>query len=344
MLKRHVAIIGGGISGLEAARVLATSGHEVTVFDAGEKMGGHVAKWDLLFPNMRKGDEILAALLDQLPQSIHLSPKTTIRNIERFNGYYVIHSDHVENVLADAVLFAGGFDTFDARRKEEYGYGIYDNVITSIELEDKIKAHHFITSQGKQPKRVAMIHCVGSRDEKVCNNYCSRVCCITAVKQAIEIKKVSPETEVFCFYMDLRMFGRHFEELYREAQEKYGIQFIRGRLSEASENEDKTVIVKAEDTLIGKPLKMTVDLMVLMVGMELSKIMAPLVEKLQLEVGEDRFIMPLDEQLYPNKTKKEGVFVAGTCTGPKNIPETLNDARSAALVIMNYFDQLSNKN
>ena len=238
----------------------------------------------------------------------------------------------------------GGFDTFDAQRKEEYGYGIYDNVITSVELEEKIKRHNFTTSQGKTPLRVAMIHCVGSRDEKVCNNYCSRVCCVTAVKQAIEIKKVSPETEVFCYYMDLRMFGRHFEELYREAQEKYGIQFIRGRLSEASEGKDKTIIVKAEDTLVGKPLKMNVDMMVLMVGMELSKTLFPLAEKMQLEFGTDRFIMPLDEELYPNKTKKDGVFVAGTCTGPKNIPETLNDARSAAVTILGYFDQLSNKN
>ncbi|NWJ49721.1 MAG: CoB--CoM heterodisulfide reductase iron-sulfur subunit A family protein [Bacteroidetes bacterium] len=344
MLKRHVAIIGGGISGMEAACIMAKSGHEITIFDAGEKLGGHVAKWDLLFPNMRKGEEILATLLDQLPQSIHILSNTIIQNIERGNGGYIIHSALIDNIFADAVLFAGGFDTFDATRKEEYGYGIYDNVITSIELEDKIKEHHFTTSQGTLPKRVAMIHCVGSRDEKVCNNYCSRVCCVTAVKQAIEIKKASPETEVFCFYMDLRMFGRHFEELYREAQEKYGIQFIRGRLSEASENKDKTIIVKAEDTLLGKPLKMTVDLMVLMVGMELSKSIVPLVEKMQLEVGMDRFIMPLDEQLYPNKTKQEGVFVTGTCTGPKNIPETLNDARSAALTIMNYFDQLSNKN
>jgi heterodisulfide reductase subunit A len=89
---------------------------------------------------------------------------------------------------------------------------------------------------------------------------------------------------------------------------------------------------------------MTVDMMVLMVGMELSKTLVPLVEKMQLEIGPDRFIKPLDEELFPNKTKKEGVFVAGTCTGPKNIPETLNDARSAALAIMSYFDQLSSKN
>ena len=344
MQKKHVAIIGGGIAGLEAANVLAKSGYKITVFDTTEKMGGHVAKWDMLFPNMRKGEEVLTALLEQLPDSVHLCPDTTIVDIEQFNDYYVIHSNHNENYQADVVLITGGFDTFDARRKEEYGYGIYDNVITSVELEDKLKVNNFVTAQKNTPKRVAMIHCVGSRDEKVCNNYCSRVCCITAVKQAIEIKKANPETEVFCFYMDMRMFGRHFEELYREAQEVYGVQFIRGRLSEASENKDKTIVVKAEDTLLGKPIKMTVDLMVLMVGMELSKTLVPLVEKMELEVGDDRFITPFDEQLFPNNTMKKGVFVAGTCTGPKNITETLNDAKSAALSIVNYFNKLSNKN
>ena len=344
MLKKHVAIIGGGIAGLEAASVLAKSGYVISVFDTAEKMGGHVAKWDLLFPNMRKGEEILMALLEQLPDAVHLYSDTTILDVEQFNDKYVIHSNLSEKWNADAVLIAGGFDTFDAKRKEEYGYGIYDNVITSTELEEKLKQHNFVTAQQTVPKRVALIHCVGSRDEKVCNNYCSRVCCVTAVKQAIEIKKASPDTEVFCFYMDLRMFGRHFEELYREAQEKYGVQFIRGRLSEASEHKDKSIIVKAEDTLLGKQLKMNVDMMVLMVGMELSNDLAPLVDKMQLEVGADKFIMPKDEHLFPNETMMEGVFVAGTCTGPKNITETLNDARSAALSIMSYFYQLSSKN
>jgi heterodisulfide reductase subunit A2 len=344
MQKRHVAIIGGGIAGLEAAGILAASGYEVTVFESADKMGGHVAKWDLLFPNMRKGEEIMTALLAKLPNTVQLCTDTTIVDIERANDYYVVHSNHEEKYKADVVLITGGFDTFDAKRKEEYGYGIYDNVITSVELEEKLQEHQFLTSQKTIPRRIAMIHCVGSRDEKVCNNYCSRVCCVTAVKQAIEIKKANPETGVFCFYMDMRMFGRHFEELYRVAQEQYGIQFIRGRLSEATENKEKGIIVKAEDTLLGKPLKMTVDLMVLMVGMELSDTLAPLATKMQLEVGADRFITPFDEQLFPNNTRKEGVFVAGTCTGPKNITETLNDARSAALAIMNYFDQPAKRN
>ena len=139
MQKRHVAIIGGGIAGLEAAAILAASGYEVTVFESADKMGGHVAKWDLLFPNMRKGEEIMTALLAKLPGTVQLCTDTTIVDIERVNDYYVVHSNHEEKYKADVVLITGGFDTFDAKRKEEYGYGIYDNVITSVELEEKLQ-------------------------------------------------------------------------------------------------------------------------------------------------------------------------------------------------------------
>ncbi len=121
------------------------------------------------------------------------------------------------------------------------------------------------------PQRIGFIHCVGSRDEKVGNLHCSKVCCVTAVKQAIEVKEMLPHAEIFLFYMDLRMFGRHFEELYKEAQQKYGIQFIRARLSEAFENPDGSLQIRIEDTLLAKPMKMTLDLLVLMVGIQPDK-------------------------------------------------------------------------
>ena len=156
-------------------------------------------------------------------------------------------------ITANAVLLTTGFDIFDAGRKEEYGYGIYDNVITSVELEEAFKSGMPLqTVQGGTPSRIGFIHCVGSRDEKAGNMHCSKVCCVTAVKQAIEVKEMFPSAEVFLFYMDLRMFGRHFEELYKEAQQKYGIQFIRARLSEAFENPDGTLQIRIEDTLAGQ--------------------------------------------------------------------------------------------
>jgi heterodisulfide reductase subunit A2 len=163
------------------------------------------------------------------------------------------------------------------------------------------------------------------------------------VKQATEICEMIPGSEVFCFYMDLRMFGLDFEALYKEAQEKWGVHFIRGRLSEAFENPDGSVLVKVEDTLAGKPLKMKVDLLVLMSGMVTSAGTKKMAEMLKLETDENRFIQPADRQLKANDSGIPGVFLAGTCTSPKSIDETISDARAAALKIMEYLNAVSGR-
>jgi heterodisulfide reductase subunit A len=165
---------------------------------------------------------------------------------------------------------------------------------------------------------------------------------VTAVKQAIEIKELFPDAEVFCFYMDLRMFGLDFEALYKEAQEKWGIQFIRGRLSESFENADGSVMIKVEDTLASKPLRMNVDLLVLMSGMVPSDGYVNLKDQLGLSTDENRFFLPSDRQLKGNHSGVEGIFLAGTCTSPKSIDETLADAKAAAISIIEYI-QNNNK-
>jgi heterodisulfide reductase subunit A len=177
---------------------------------------------------------------------------------------------------------------------------------------------------------------VGSRDEKSGNHYCSKVCCITGVKQAIELKKRLPEAEIYCFYMDLRMYGKNFEELYREAQEKYDIQFIRGRLSEASEKIDKSLLIKSEDTLSGRPLKMNVDLLVLLVGMEAGKGTSSAAATCGIGCEESGFLKTTDSFLKSNFSEQEGIFLAGSCTAPMTVNDTILHARSAAMEVNNY--------
>ena len=236
---------------------------------------------------------------------------------------------------ADAVLLATGFQAFDAKRKEELGYGIYDNVITSIEFEEMYKTGKILTAQGTVPKRIAFLNCVGSRDEKVGNHYCSRVCCINAVKQSIEFKELVPDAEAFCFYMDMRMAGQFYEELYRKSQEKHGVNYIRGRISEAAATIDKRIQIKSEDTLTGLPLKMTVDILVLMVGIESSDSTTKLSQQNGI-AGEYGFAKSLSLHTMDNLTAKEGLFLAGSCKRPLTLPETVADARAASIQIINY--------
>ena len=196
-----------------------------------------------------------------------------------------------------------------------------------------IRENNIVNSLGEKPKRIVFLQCVGSRDEKSGNHYCSKLCCVTAVKQAIEVKKQLPDCEAYVFYMDLRMWGQHFEEMYRTAQQEYGINFIRGRISEAGGTFDGRVQIKAEDTLLGRPLKMTSDLLVLMVGMEASKGTRELATQCHI-CGDYGFAQSQDPHLHDCLTSAHNLFVAGTCKRPMTLTDAINDGRSAAYEIL----------
>lgn len=333
-----VIIIGAGPAGCEAAFRLAQSGEQVELIEKENETGGNLNNWYQLFPDRKSAKELNRLLRQNLNHPnirIHLNCKP-VKIIRENNSCYSVDLSDGAQLKGEAILITTGFRTFNARRKEEYGYGIYENVMTSVELENFLANHQLQTSTGKTPERIGFIQCVGSRDEKICNFHCSKVCCITAVKQAIEIRELLPDAEILCFYMDMRMFGPGYEELYREAQEKYNIKFIRGRLSEASENLSKQVIIKAEDTLVGKPIRMSLDLMILMVGMEASEGTKQLATQLNLKLASNGFLQPVDPHCSTNLTSAPGIFSAGCSTSPMNLTDTLTDARSAAIAIKEF--------
>ena len=340
-MRKKVIIIGGGVAGMEAARHLSTQDIEVMLLEKEPKLGGHLLNWDRLFPNRRDSKEVLEYLEKGISEEIFVHLEVEITDVRQEPQGFMVTLKDGRAFASDAVLLANGFELFDARKKEEYGFGIYDNVITSAELEEFFRKNkHPDLFAGIQSKRVGIVHCVGSRDEKVGNLYCSKLCCITGVKQAIEIKELLPDAEIFSFYMDLRMSDRHFEEMYYEAQQKWGIHFIRGRLSEASENPDQTILVKVEDTLTGLPLKMTVDLLILLVGFVPRPETRIIARQLNLKEGEDGFLSPEDVHTASNSTNIPGMFLCGTLKGPASIENTIADARAAALQIAGYLSEL----
>jgi len=337
--KQKIVVIGGGIAGIEASSTLSKMHYDVTLIEKSDHIGGHVAQWDRLFPNQRKSDEVIEFIKANIPSNLQIKLNTTVSNIAKKNTSFAVTLSDNETIETDAILITTGYDLFDARLKEEYGYGIYDNVITSAELEKLFRENKpILTKQGKEPQRIGFIHCVGSRDRKINNIYCSKVCCVTAVKQAIEIRQKLPYSEAYCFYMDLRMYGLSFEEIYNESQEKYGVTFIRGRLSEAAENKEGQIIVKVEDTLLGRPMKMTMDLLVLMIGMTPSEGTSKLIKMLNLETNSSHFIASKDEHTQSNITSQAGIFVAGAATSPKSIDDTLADARGAVVKILEFLN------
>ena len=330
-------VIGGGVAGLEVAGQLAKAGIDVSLIEKERKTGGNLNNWFRLFPDRRRSSEV-KEYLDTINsgKGIMLHTNTTIEKFNRGRSSFLMTTNEGKELTADAVIVATGFDLFKSARKEEYGYGIYDNVISSADLENMFRNGEILLNDGNVPETIGIVHCVGSRDEKVGNFYCSKLCCVTAVKQAIEIREFLPDSKVFCFYMDMRMGGAFYEELYREAQQKYAVNFIRGKVSEASESIDNRLMIKVEDTLAGRPLKMKLDMLVLMAGMEMSEGGKQIAGIGGLKTGENRFFASADNHTGSNKSNIEGVFYAGACTAPMNITETISHARAAVIEVIDY--------
>ena len=234
------------------------------------------------------------------------------------------------------IIAATGYDPYDPTAKYEYGYGRYSNVITGLEIERLINAsgptagHVVRPSDGATPKRVAFIHCVGSRDEQIGKAYCSRVCCMYSMKNAQLCIDHEPDTEVTCYYMDIRSFGKGYEEFYKNSQEKYGIEFLRGRPAEIIENEDLSLTIRAEDTLLGKITEYTYDMVVLSVGLEPPAGSNELRQTLGLSRTSDGFYMEAHPKLRPVDTLTDGVYIAGVAQGPKDIPDSVAQGSAAA--------------
>ncbi|MEM3664218.1 MAG: CoB--CoM heterodisulfide reductase iron-sulfur subunit A family protein, partial [Candidatus Jordarchaeales archaeon] len=239
-------------------------------------------------------------------------------------------------VKVGAILIATGYETFNPAEKRNLGYGVFKNVVTALELERMLSpsgptmGEVVRPSDSKTPRRIVFVQCVGSRDESVGRTYCSRVCCTYAVKQALELKERIPGAEVYIFYQDMRTFGKGFEELYREALRER-IRFVRGIVSKVVEDgKTGNLIVRAEDTLLGVPVEVEADLVVLSVGMVPSKGTERLLFVLNVPVSEEGFVMEAHPKLRPIETQIPGIFVAGCAQGPKDIQDSVAQANAAA--------------
>ncbi len=248
------------------------------------------------------------------------------------------HADQGETIEIDvgAIVVATGFDLFDARRKPEFGYGQYPEVITTLEFERLVSGSGptagKIFLNGKSPQKVVFIQCVGSRDRSLGLPNCSRVCCMAVAKQAHLAHDRLPGAQVTVFYMDVRAFGKGFEEFYDRVR-KEGVLYRRGNPSEILRREGK-LYVRAEDTLLGELVEVEADLVVLAVGMQPHPSTQHLGELLDLKMGEDGYYQEAHPKIHPVESKQAGIFLAGCCLGPKDIPDTVAQAKAAAAAAM----------
>jgi heterodisulfide reductase subunit A len=245
-------------------------------------------------------------------------------------------AETIEDITVGAVIIATGHQEFDARRKRPLGYGRYDNVMTQSQLARLLAAAGPTAGELERPsdkgvpKNILMLQCVGSRDcTSSGNEHCSAVCCLFATLHSSLIKQHYPDAEVTIGYTDLRAPGKAHEEYYKLVQSR-GVRYVRGRVSEIIEEPDKSLRVRLEDTLTGRKSEELFDLVVLSAGLEASEGTKDIAHVAGLQTASAGFIKEYHPKLAPVDTQRTGMFVAGTAQGPKNIPDSIAQAKAAA--------------
>ncbi len=230
-----------------------------------------------------------------------------------------------------SIILATGYDLYDPHLLPQYGYGTNENVITNLQFERLASPSgptrgEILLKDGTIPKGIAFLHCIGSRDENA-NLYCSRVCCMASMKQA-HLAKEKTGAEIYEFYIDINAFGKGYQEFYKRIREE-GVYFIRGKGSEIFKR-DGRLVVAAEDTLLGTPLEISVDMVVLGTGLTARHDAEKVAQVLGISQSADRFFMEAHPKLRPVSTNVDGIFLAGCCQGPKDIPDTVAQGSAAA--------------
>jgi len=239
--------------------------------------------------------------------------------------------DELVDLDVGAILVATGFDPWDPSPMLEYGYGVYPEVYTGLEIERLSNASgptngEIVMRNGEKPKRVAIIHCVGSRDEHY-HPYCSRICCMYSLKLAHLVREKT-HAEVFDFYMDLRSFGKGYEEFYERVQHE-GVVFVRGRGAQVLPDGDR-LVVRAEDTDLGRPVNLPVDMVILATAAVPARGAERVAQTLHVTRDSNGFMLEAHPKLRPVDSNSDGIYLAGTCQAPRDIPDTVAHASAAA--------------
>lgn len=342
---KSALVVGGGVAGIHAALDFADAGFPAFLVEQGDHLGGHASELSRTYPDMEYAGDLLGPVIARL--SNH--PNATIlldSRLEDVSGYVGNFEATVETRTSDSlserkiriggIVIATGYAPFDARLKPEFGYGQYPQVITALEFERMVSSGSAtggrILVNGIEPREVVFIKCVGSRDKTVGNPYCSRVCCMYTAKQAHLVQQELPAANVTVLYMDVRAHGKGFEEYYDLVRES-GVHYRRGNPSEIIRQGER-VVVRVEDTLLGEFVDVEADLVVLATGMVPRRETADVAQLLKLSQSSDGFLLEAHPKLRPVDTASDGIFLAGCAQGPKDITDTIAQAKAAAASAM----------
>ncbi len=338
MSNQSVVVIGGGPAGLRAATTVAELGERVTLIEQRSFLGGTpiAENYASLTPHLHSAEESIGAIVTRLQglPGVEILTETEVQSLQGEAGDFTVSVSGPggnRDIAAGAIVVATGFQHFDPGRETQmYGYYEYPDVVALQDLEAMIKDGNIVRpSNGETPKRICFIQCVGSRDRQIGNEYCSKVCCGVASKEAIEVREAIPDSEVFIFYIDMRMYGYWESQIYWPAQEKHHVQYVKGIVTEILRKEDK-LLVRGEDTTMGRPMEVMMDMVVLSVGMEPSAGTRKIAGVLGINQNKYGFIDVANPPLDTVSTSRDGIFAAGAALGPADLEDCSSSGGMAA--------------
>ena len=334
-------IIGGGITGLSAALMIANAGKKVYLVEKSKSIGGMMSQIDQTYPDLRSTGPLLEEKITSVMghRNIEVFLDSEVDQVYGYVGNFemnIRNGSGKERLLEFGnVIVATGLKSFNPAAIESYGYGKLPDVITSLELEKMLKSGSIMTSKGLTPKHIAIIHCVGSRN-KDHHEYCSRTCCSTALKYANQVSAALPDSKVYNLYADMRAYGKGCEEFYTASSRKdilflmYDQQNELPRISRAGNKDDCNLLITMHEKLSGESVEVPADLIVLMTAMEARDDAKKLARSVGISMCGNGFFIERHPKLDPVATTTDGVYIAGTCQGPKDITESVIQAWAAS--------------
>ena len=335
-MSKPILIVGGGPAGLSAAHALASLGQRTVLVEKADRLGGApiLSGYAKLVPSGLWAKDAVGGMVGRVEASASVTIKksTTVKAFSGQPGAFTATLSDGSAIEASTAILTTGFTHFDSVNKPEWGFGTYPDVVTTTQVEQMISSGKGVRcpSDGRKPKRVAILLCVGSRDRQIGREWCSKICCTVSANLAMEVREELPDCHVYIYYMDIRTYGHYESDYYWRSQEEFKVKYIKSRIAEVT-SDGKQLIVKGEDTLVKRPITIPFDMVVHAIGMDPNIDNMTISAVFSVDLHRHGYIARKDVYGVMGATSRLGVFVAGAAIGPETIDDSIAQANAAAM-------------
>jgi heterodisulfide reductase subunit A len=331
-----ILVVGAGPTGLSAAHGGASIGKRVVLVEKEDVLGGMpiLSRYGRLVPSGEWAKDAIGRMVRRVEgdSRIAVHKSTKVIKVEGERGNFAAQLSNGETVRAGAIILSTGFTHFDSINKPEWGFGTYEDVVTTTQVEQMVSAGKIACpSDGRVPERVCILLCVGSRDRQIGREWCSKICCTVSTNLAMEIKELSPKTDVFIYYMDIRTFGLYEDKYYWRSQEEFRTKFVKARIAEVTMGPDKRLLVKGEDTLVKRPIVIPFDLVVHAIGMDPNLDNPEIAKVFGVGLEKHGFLERGEQYTSSFASTRPGIYVGGAALGPEDIDTCVSHGLAMAM-------------